>query len=470
MRLKSLLFFLLSSSFAADLYAANRPTGYVTLCNEGKTCSVATSTDVAFGRADKFIYKTITGSFVCSEATFGGRTGGGVNECSRPTTPTSTSSVSLSSSSRSNSISSSISSSLRSSSLSTISSSSPSSSLSTIGSSSRSSTLSVSSSSRLSSSTNSQSSSLAPVVANGVSGFAAVNALGMATTTGGAGGAIVTATNFAELNQYMDSNDTLTILVSGTIQLNGMTPLRSNKTLMGINNAKLVGGGLEMYKRSNIIIRNITFEDAPDDSLKINQNSHHIWVDHCTFTDGAIEDPDGANHDGLFDITRQSSFITISYNKFFNHAKTMLIGHSDSASSDVGFLKVSIHHNWFNGTASRHPRLRYGEVHVYNNYYLNNKEYGATSTQEGDLVVEGNYFQGVPFPTLVGYAESGPGDIVERFNVFVDSGVAQTRGTAFDPYTYYNYVLEDAASLPAKLTQNTGAGVIDPYAILGISR
>jgi pectate lyase len=458
MKLKSLLFFLLSSSFAADLYAANRPSGYITLCNEGKTCSVATSTNVAFGRADKFFYKTLSGTFVCSEATFGGRIAGGVNECSRPTAQTSASSVSLSSSSRSNSISSSISSSSRSSSLSSISSSS------------RSSSLSVSSSSRSSSSSSSRSSSLAPVVTTGVDGFAAVNALDLATTTGGAGGAVVTATNFAELNQYMDSNDTLTILVSGTIQLNGMTPLRSNKTLMGINNAKLTGGGLEMYKRSNIIIRNITFENAPDDAIKINQNSHHIWVDHCTFTDGDVADPEAANHDGLFDITRQSSYITISYNKFFNHAKTMLIGHSDSASSDVGFLKVSIHHNWFNGTASRHPRLRYGEVHVYNNYYLNNKEYGATSTQEGDLVVEGNYFQGVPFPTLVGYAESGPGDIVERYNVFVDSGVAQTRGTAFDPYTYYNYVLEDAASLPAKLTQNTGAGVIDPYATLGISR
>lgn len=458
MKLKSLLLFLLSCSFAADLYAANRPSGYVTLCNEGKTCSVATSTNVAFGRADKFFYKTLSGTFVCSEATFGGRIAGGVNECSRPNTQSSTSSVtrsSSSSSSRSNSISSSISSSSRSSSISSISSSSRSSSLSSVSSSSRSSN---------------SSSSLAPVVTTGVDGFAAVDALGLATTTGGAGGAVVTATTFDELKQYMDSNDTLIILVSGTIQLNGMTALRSNKTLMGINNAKLTGGGLEMYKRSNIIIRNITFENAPDDAIKINQNSHHIWVDHCTFTDGDVADPEAANHDGLFDITRQSSYITISYNKFFNHAKTMLIGHSDSASSDVGFLKVSIHHNWFNGTASRHPRLRYGEVHVYNNYYLNNKEYGATSTQEGDLVVEGNYFQGVPFPTLVGYAESGPGDIVERYNVFVDSGVAQTRGTAFDPYTYYNYVLEDAASLPAKLTQNTGAGVIDPYATLGISR
>ncbi|NSL53974.1 pectinesterase family protein [Uliginosibacterium aquaticum] len=70
--------------FAASASAANRPSGYVTLCSEGKTCTVATATNVAFGRSDQFFYKTLTGSFACSEATFGGRIAGGVNECSIP--------------------------------------------------------------------------------------------------------------------------------------------------------------------------------------------------------------------------------------------------------------------------------------------------------------------------------------------------------------------------------------------------
>jgi hypothetical protein len=65
--------------------AANRPAGYTTICNEYKTCSVAASTNVAFGRADQFFYKTLSGTFVCSSATFGGRVAGGVNECSVPT-------------------------------------------------------------------------------------------------------------------------------------------------------------------------------------------------------------------------------------------------------------------------------------------------------------------------------------------------------------------------------------------------
>ncbi len=54
--------------------AANRPSGYTTICNEGKTCAVPASTNVAFGRADQFRFQVLSGSFVCSEATFGGRT------------------------------------------------------------------------------------------------------------------------------------------------------------------------------------------------------------------------------------------------------------------------------------------------------------------------------------------------------------------------------------------------------------
>jgi pectate lyase len=80
------LFMALGALTLADMAAAaNRPAGYVTLCNENKTCTVAANTNVAFGRADQFFSKTLSGSFVCSAATFGGRIAGGVNECSVPT-------------------------------------------------------------------------------------------------------------------------------------------------------------------------------------------------------------------------------------------------------------------------------------------------------------------------------------------------------------------------------------------------
>ncbi|MFT3733728.1 MAG: pectate lyase [Rhodocyclaceae bacterium] len=88
----------MAAALSFNASAANRPAGYVTLCSEGKTCSVSSSTKVAFGRADKFFYKQLTGSFVCNEATFGGRVAGGTNECSVPKSSASSSSSSSSSS------------------------------------------------------------------------------------------------------------------------------------------------------------------------------------------------------------------------------------------------------------------------------------------------------------------------------------------------------------------------------------
>ncbi|MFT3733729.1 MAG: pectate lyase [Rhodocyclaceae bacterium] len=92
-------FVAMAMAWSLSAQAANRPDGYVTLCAEGKTCSVSASTKVAFGRADKFFYKQLTGSFVCNEATFGGRVAGGTNECSAPKRTSSSSSSSSSGSS-----------------------------------------------------------------------------------------------------------------------------------------------------------------------------------------------------------------------------------------------------------------------------------------------------------------------------------------------------------------------------------
>jgi hypothetical protein len=100
MKLKYVLLGLVATFYAGSAFAANRPAGYVTICSEGKTCSVANTTTVAFGRADKFTYKILSGSFVCSEVVFGARIAGGVNECSIPTGTPPPSSSSKSSSSK----------------------------------------------------------------------------------------------------------------------------------------------------------------------------------------------------------------------------------------------------------------------------------------------------------------------------------------------------------------------------------
>jgi pectate lyase len=104
-------------------------------------------------------------------------------------------------------------------------------------------------------------------------------------------------------------------------------------------------------------------------------------VDHNTFVDLDTADDKLPQyfgvlyqiHDGLLDITNASNYVTVSWNRFENHDKVMLIGSSDSAPADRGKLKVTLHHNLFEDVGQRAARVRYGQVHIYNNFYkINN--------------------------------------------------------------------------------------------------
>jgi pectate lyase len=170
----------------------------------------------------------------------------------------------------------------------------------------------------------------------------------------------------------------------------------SNTTIVGLGkHAVLKGLNLRVDRADNVIIRNLTFVDAADcfpqwdptdgelgawnslyDNLSLT-TSTHVWVDHNTFTDG--NNPDSAQpryfgqpfqvHDGQLDITNGSNFVTVSWNRFADHDKTMLIGSSNTSTTDPGKLNVTVHHNHFDTTLQRLPRVRFGQVHVYNNYY-----------------------------------------------------------------------------------------------------
>jgi pectate lyase len=287
--------------------------------------------------------------------------------------------------------------------------------------------------------------------ANTVDGFASVNALGQNGTTGGVGGPVVTVRTTDELLEAIDTVGPMIIQVSGRIAIESKQGVRPNKTVIGLGTtAEITGGGLDFYRSYNVIVRNIKFTNAEDDAVNIGQNSHHIWVDHNEFVDPV---------DGAVDIVRGAEYVTVSWNWFNRTDKTMLIGHSDGATSDVGHLKVSIHHNYFDGSVQRHPRVRFGEpVHVYNNYFRANSSYGVATTMNAGVLVEGNYFENVPSPILVGYADSGPGRVVQRDNIFAGSGTPQTAGTVVEPRTYYAYTLDAASSVPAIVPAGVGVG------------
>jgi pectate lyase len=291
----------------------------------------------------------------------------------------------------------------------------------------------------------------------GLIGFATVNALGQNGTTGGAGGPTVTVTNATQLADYAGRAGPYILMVSGTIAFDDMITVVANKSIIGVGStAHITGGGLQLGSTTrpgnNVILRNIRFTDASDDSVSVTNSAHHVWIDHCDFSTG---------FDGLLDVKRQSDYVTVSWNHFHDHSKTLLLGHSDTYTADIGHLRVTYHHNFFDGTEQRHPRARFGEpVHVFNNYYLNNGLYGVASTENAGLVVEGNYFSGVQFPIYVGYDKSGPGRVVERNNIYVNSGTPQTAGTVVEPRTYYAYTVDNPASVPAIVSAGVGVGKI----------
>jgi pectate lyase len=293
-----------------------------------------------------------------------------------------------------------------------------------------------------------------PPPAGSPDGFASLNAMGQNGTTGGAGGRVVTVSTTQQLLDAIDSTERLIIQIQGRIAITSKQGVRPNKTIIGLgSNAEVTGGGFDFYRSFNVIVRNITFTNAEDDAVNVGQESHHIWIDHNTFR---------APVDGSIDIVRGADYVTVSWNHFDHTDKSMLISHSDgAASTDIGHLKVTIHHNYFNNSRQRHPRVRFGEpVHVYNNYFLNNELYGVASTENAGLLVEGNYFENVPFPiySTSGYADSGPGRAVARNNIFVNSGTPEVNGNVVEPRTYYSYTVDNPSSVPAAVRANAGAG------------
>ncbi|MDT0532506.1 right-handed parallel beta-helix repeat-containing protein [Micromonospora sp. DSM 115977] len=269
-------------------------------------------------------------------------------------------------------------------------------------------------------------------------------------TTGGSGNP-VTVTSASALTSAVGSSSAAVIRVSGTISCSGMLRVRSNKTILGNPGATISGCGFNINGDRNVIIRNLTFRNWNDDAINVQESATNIWIDHNSFTNG---------NDGAVDIKRGSDFITVSWNRVYDHDKSMLLGHSDSnGSQDTGHLRVTYHHNWFDESTQRHPRVRFGNpVHVFNNYYDSNGGYGVASTENAGVLVEGNYFENVDDPYHLGEGDSGPGTLVARNNHFVNSGSGQAGGSV--RAIPYSYSLDAASSVKSIVTGGAGAGRI----------
>jgi pectate lyase len=299
-----------------------------------------------------------------------------------------------------------------------------------------------------------------------------------AGTTGGAGGPTVTVSTLEDLEFYLDDEaGPCIILISGTINLGGSNVrVRDNKTIIGVGTNATLVGDLKVDRNNNVIIRNITFTNpngaGDNDGLTL-QECENVWVDHCTFVDCA---------DGSLDISHGADWITVSWCKFYytnpsaDHRFANLIGHSDNNSGeDSGKLHVTFHHNWWAQLVhERMPRVRFGRVHVFNNFYNSPGNNNCIrAARDSEILVENNYFDSVKNVWELYRTEGVDGKVFAAGNIEVnttwaagdDSNSIQIPGTdvlaaaanGLNPPPYA-YALDATAGIPGAVTNNAGAG------------
>ncbi len=217
----------------------------------------------------------------------------------------------------------------------------------------------------------------------------------------------------------------------------------------------------------NMIIRNLqlvgpgSIDVGGSDVISVVGGTKHLWIDHCDLVDGM---------DGNLDITQGSDFITVSWCTFsytdhaFIHQNTNLVGHSDNWTSDEGLLHVTYAYNvWGQGCRARMPMVRYGTVHLLNNYYncAGNLTPCINARKKSSLLVEGCYFEkGI---TRIFAQKDAAAWVWDKSNKVNEKFEPSSQGQISIPYIY---IREKADKLPALLTGDRGAGATlgDPLA------
>lgn len=304
-------------------------------------------------------------------------------------------------------------------------------------------------------------------------------------TTGGTGGTTVTVTTYDQFAAEVAGTTKKIIKVSGTITGPGggvILDIGSNKSIIGIgNNALISMTQLHLKNSQQVIIQNLKFSmigstlgsDADMISMETTSANEvkYIWVDHCEFYNIKPTLPETASkkdlYDGMLDIKKSSSLITISWNYFHDHWKGSLVGFTDT---DVYDRKITYHHNYFKDIKSRTPSYRGGTGHLYNNYFdgLNDpnspKSDGIHSRENACLLVEGNSFRNYSKTIYNAIADcTYEGFAYGTDNTFVNApGQTAKLCSSFSPP--YTYKLDKSTAVPCIVATWSGVGKIDAAA------
>lgn len=296
-------------------------------------------------------------------------------------------------------------------------------------------------------------------------GWATVSGDGVSNTTGGGNAAPVRPTSADQLMQYASDSTPRVIEISGTFNVPELE-VASNKTLIGVGDDAVINGGIRVRGYDDAMISNVILKNfgvnggatGGEDAVQI-YFAHHVWIDHMDIWDGP---------DGNLDLTHAVNWVTVSWTKFryttayqrpdgesSDHRFSSLVGHSDNnEGEDNGRLKVSFHHNWWaEGVIERMPRVRFGQVHVFNNYYSSaGNNYCIRAGRGAQLLVEGNYFDAVNNPHEFNNEDDEPtASITSRDNVYAETTGVQLTGGGGPTFTNapYEASIEAASDVPS---------------------
>ncbi|KAK6523076.1 hypothetical protein TWF281_002499 [Arthrobotrys megalospora] len=291
---------------------------------------------------------------------------------------------------------------------------------------------------------------------------AAVNQLqGYGTgTTGGGSGSGVTVTSCSALEAALSGTTGGVIRINGLLNGCGIYRVPADTTILGVgSNSGMVGGGLYVRRVSNVIIRNLKFSPpAKGDGVNIDASTR-VWVDHCEFYSlGLVGGKD--DFDGLLDVNHGSDFVTISWNKFRDHWKGSLVGHSDNnASEDTGKLHVTYHHNSFTNVNSRLPSVRFGTAHIFSNCYTDIPTSGINSRMGAQVLVEQNHFRNTKLAIVTDLDSDLEGYAVHRNNIFDSSDTRITKVGSLNSAPY-SYTASPACRVCDLIASSAGTGKI----------
>lgn len=297
-----------------------------------------------------------------------------------------------------------------------------------------------------------------PVWSPTATGFAATPTAELPEgTTGGADGRLVVADDAAELAEYAALEEPLTILVKGSLDVEpfgSQIRVASDKTIAGAGrDAELVGGGLFLDKVSNVIVRNLTFrdsyvpgdwdgksEDNDNDGIRVD-TSDHVWIDHNEFT---------RLGDGLVDVRKDSTAVTLSWNHFHDHNKTVGVGWTKNV-----VTTITMHHNHFANTYQRNASIdNVAAGHLYNNWFEGQAHYGTMSRGAAQLVIESSVYENGEDAIVAKDPESR---VESRGNTFTNiRGRKDSTGTTFDPRAFYSYTPDATGDVIAILDSGSG--------------